>query len=177
MNDWEQIHQSRHWGTYPDPYMVRQVKAFLSSYKKNTGTLHALDIGCGAGAHTWMMNKEGMSVWALDISSTALSQLKDIPCVKCLGDVNAYVNFEPGMFDFILDNVSLTHVEKPNWDRILSWLRPGGWLVSASFDFWPEPGLKAWFHPVGEAVERHQRVTQTAFYSIVLHRYVKPEGV
>jgi SAM-dependent methyltransferase len=172
VNEWEAIHQSRHWGTYPEVYMVRQVKAFMRQCS-NTGTIHALDIGCGAGAHTWMMSREGMSVWALDVSPTALSRLREIPCMRCLGDVNTYESFQPSQFDFILDNVSLTYEEKPDWQRILGWLKPGGWLVSASFSHPPKNTPPAWHHPIGDLIGTYSFSGDDDAWDIKLHKYVK----
>ena len=172
MNEWEAIHQSRHWGTYPSEYMVRQVKHYMAT---NTGRANALDIGCGVGAHSWMMDREGLGVTAIDVSPTAIARLPAVaPGVSAYVCDIASASFLPGSFDFILDNLSLTHVEKPPLDRILSWLSPGGRLVSASFLVPPPGAPKSWPVNIGTRIETHTREVDGHTHIIGLSRYDKP---
>ena len=173
MNEWEAIHQSRHWGTYPEVYAVRQVKAFMAS--RQPRGVEALDIGCGVGAHSWMMSREGMVVTAIDVSPTAVARLPQVaPGVIALVRDVRDMEFHAGSFDFILDNLSLTHVEKPPLDRILSWLRPGGRLVSASFLVPPPGAPKSWPVSIGTRIETHTREVDGHTHVIGLGRYDKP---
>jgi SAM-dependent methyltransferase len=73
MNEWEAIHQSRHWGTYPEVYMARQVKSFMTG---KTGTVAALDIGCGAGFMllTLMALMPGAHVIGADLNPDIVSK-------------------------------------------------------------------------------------------------------
>jgi len=186
MNDpaeWEAIHQSRHWGTYPDIHVVRQVKKFMAGFTESMKYVpfhvkpDALDIGCGAGANTGMMCDEDMRVYAFDSSATALGHMCDrlgdrsfFPAKRTAQDFEA-----PHQFDFILDNFTLTHIEHPPWERILSWLKPGGWLVHSSFETAPAGAPLAWEHKEpGHAVERHTSWVEGSSFSFSVRRYVKP---
>ncbi len=180
MNDvaeWEAIHRSRMWGTYPDIHVVRQVKKFLAQHPAPMMP-QVLDIGCGAGASTGMMCDEGMDVYAFDSSETALGHM----CER-LGNktffphLSTVQDFEPPShrFDFILDNFSLTNIEHPPWERIMSWLKPGGWLIHASFEVSPKGTPKTWEHKEpGVVVERHSSWVEGNAFSFVVRRYIKP---
>ena len=184
MNDvaeWEAIHKSRMWGTYPDIHVVRQVKKFMAGWNQQADSLkkpYALDIGCGVGAQAKMIHQEGMAVFAIDSSPTAIERL---------GTKNAYrpgfnakcaniTEYTPDrQFDFILDNLSLTYVQEPPWNRIMSWLKPGGWLIHASFEEAPKGTPKAWHHlSPGNVVERHSSWVEGNAFSFVVRKYVKP---
>ncbi len=171
MNNWEQIHQSRHWGSYPSEHMVRQVKAFMAV----RDTADALDIGCGVGAHSWMMQREGMRVAAIDVAPTAIARLPAIaPGVSAsVGDIMT-AEYPAESFDFILDNLSLTHVEWPPIDRIKSWLKPNGWLVSAVFQPGPEGAPQSWAHQIGPIVEAYGVCRDGKVHGIQVQRWVQP---
>ena len=175
VEEWEAIHQSRHWGTYPEVYMVRQVKAFMA--RRAWKVVTALDIGCGAGAHTWMMQRERMHVCAVDISPTAIARLAHaVPDVYgMVGDIRE-INIAEASQSFILDNLSLTHVENPPLERILSWLKPGGRLVSASFLVPPQGAPKSWPVHIGNQIETHTREINGHTHVIGLHLYEKPNA-
>ncbi len=189
MNDiaeWEAIHKSRHWGTYPDIHVVRQVKKFNAHHAEQmrhvpfTVRPTALDIGCGVGACSFMMSENSMQVTAIDGSPTAIDHLyrhfiyEDLSVDARIADAQT-IEFPPETFDFILDNLTLTCVEHPPWDRILSWLRPSGWLVHASFEKAPAGTPKAWEHQApGDVVERHSSWVEGNAFSLVVRRYVKP---
>lgn len=170
-NEWEAIHQSRHWGTYPAEYMVRLVKQFMAG---RSDTPSALDIGCGAGAHSWMMEREGMSVSAIDISPTAIARMPQIApsALAFVGDITV-AEWSPMSFDFVLDNLSLTHVERPPMERILSWLKPGGVFVSASFLIPPHGAPRSWPHAIGELLETHEISRSGHSHKIGVHKWSK----
>ena len=187
MNDiaeWEAIHKSRIWGTYPDIHVVRQVKKFLAQWREQMKHVPfrvsptALDIGCGAGASAFMLDNEGVMVTAIDPSPTAVSNLCDLmtpdsrisPAVCSIQDFAA-----EGQFDLIIDNLSLTYLQEPPWNRIMSWLKPSGWLIHASFEEAPKGTPKAWHHlSPGNVVERHTSWVEGSAFSFVVRRYVKP---
>jgi trans-aconitate methyltransferase len=175
-NEWEEIHQSRPWGKHPDIHCVRQVKKFLAQHPAPL-IPQALDIGCGAGANTGMMCDDGMEVYAIDSSETALAhmcnRLGDKPFFPHLCSVQEFE--PPHQFDFILDNFALTYLEHPPWNRIMSWLKPGGWLIHASFEEAPKGTPKAWHHlSPGNVVERHSSWVEGNAFSFVVRKYVKP---
>jgi 2-polyprenyl-3-methyl-5-hydroxy-6-metoxy-1,4-benzoquinol methylase len=185
MNDvaeWEAIHKSRMWGTYPDIHVVRQVKKFMAHHAEQMKHVPfrvipmALDIGCGVGACSEMMNGEGLLVTAIDGSETAVRNMQNRG-----SDISVYVadaqemEFPPMHFDFILDNLSLTYLEHPPWNRIMSWLKPSGWLIHASFEEAPRGTPKAWHHlSPGNVVERHSSWVEGNAFSFVVRKYVKP---
>lgn len=178
-HEWEKIHRTRKWGIYPEIYMVRLVKQFMKKWKGN-GRPMALDIGCGVGSHSYMMCNEGMTVIATDVSKTAIKRMNEDldttgPLITAFCSDISSDEFAENTFDFILDNLSLTYLEHPPWDRILSWLKPGGWLVHASFEMAPKGTPRAWEHTSpGTVVERHSIWVEGNAFSLVVRKYVKP---
>lgn len=179
--EWEEIHKSRMWGTYPDIHVVRQVKKFMA-WHIGSGAPQALDIGCGVGACSFMMVSEGMNVFSFDGSESAVSRMVDTiyknrlePRI-CVKPADAQtVEFPAESFDFILDNFTLTYLEHPPWERILSWLRPGGKLIHVSFETAPKGTPMAWEHKEpGHVVERHSSWVEGNAFSFVVRKYVKP---
>jgi len=186
--EWEAIHQSRHWGTYPDIHVVRQVKKFIHEWADGRPAFivspKGLDIGCGVGACSFMMRDSGMSVTAFDGSRTAIENMRK----RCLSEASSFetpvdsmvadaqaVDFPPNSFDFILDNFTLTYLERPPWERILSWLKPGGWLVHASFEKAPAGTPVAYEHKEpGSVVERHTSWVEGNAFTFAVRKYVKP---
>lgn len=182
MKTWEEIHQEREWGTYPEVYMVRQVKAFLRGLCRQDSEFWplALDIGCGIGAHSCMLEQEGFDVVATDISQTAIQRLMKrhrfcgTAVVHDITSEQAPISYDSRtQYDFILDNLSLTHVKDAPVDRIKSWLRPGGWMVSAVFTEPPDGVPQSWPHQIGEVVEEHAITRAGKRHVIQLQRYVK----
>lgn len=174
--EWEEIHKSRMWGTYPDIHVVRQVKKFMAQWNDDEYKPEALDIGCGVGACSSMMANEGFAVTAFDGSKSAIVNANISSRMVRVMVANAKtVEFTPESFDFILDNLSLTYLEHPPWERILSWLKPGGWLIHASFETAPKGTPVAWEHKEpGHAVERHSSWVEGNAFSFVVRKYVKP---
>lgn len=178
VQEWEEIHKSRHWGTYPDIHVVRQVKKFMARWDDDGYKPEALDIGCGVGACASMMDSEGFAVSAFDGSKSAIinSAISSHRIRLKVADAQT-VEFPPESFDFILDNLSLTYLEHPPWERILSWLKPGGWLIHASFETAPAGTPKAWEHKEpGNVVERHSSWVEGNSFAIVVRKYVKPDA-
>ena len=143
--DWDEFHRDGRGSQWPAEYMVRHATVHA---RKNPGR-HSLDIGAGGGAHVRMLLEMGYYVAAMEPSWPACQLLSerynDNPRVRI---VHAEVNdaLLPSMYDLIIDNVSLTHVEHPNWDKILSWLRPGGVILTAQFGIRHESLPDSWCH-------------------------------
>lgn len=179
--EWEEIHKSRMWGTYPDIHVVRQVKKFRSQWKGDDWPW-ALDIGCGVGAHACMLEREQFDVVAIDASQTAISRMIERSAFFGSAFVHDIASEEGPMqyskstgYDFILDNFTLTYLEHPPWERILSWLKPGGWMIHASFETAPKGTPMAWEHKEpGHVVERHSSWVEGNAFSFVVRKYVKP---
>lgn len=187
MTNWEHLHATRQsWGIWPAEYMVRAVASYEGP------RLAALDIGTGGGAHIRLLEEAGFkNVWANDISQTAVDRVRatarDSSLIAC-GDINTMV-YPEGEFDVIIDNLSLTHVKDPNWERIIGWLRPGGQLMTAWFNT-SDPSFPEWWSH-GElediklkkvAHERHEVTTSRSkmgwdfcrSYALFVHVLEKP---
>lgn len=180
---WELIHRTRKWGTYPAEYVVRQVIAFFRTAAPRTAAYRptALDIGCGAGAHSCMMESEGFDVTAIDVSPTAIQRLlarnvfSGTAMIHDITSGHAPMNYGVAQgFDFILDNLSLSHVQNPPLERILSWLNPGGWFIGAVFTVPPEGVLPTWPYSIGEVIEEHAITRMGKQHVIQVMKYVKP---
>ena len=179
---WDDEHKARHWGVWPAEYMVRAVKAFPREHGRSYS---ALDIGAGGGAHVRLLLSEGFNTTAQDISPTAISRIQE-PINKRCGDINA-MEFETGQFDLIIDNLTLTHVEHPDWELIWSWLKPGGRLITAQFYMSDESFPPNWcrledlpkeaIHLGGERIEnsRYRDGIQKLAYAIMVCAAGKPK--
>lgn len=71
---WEQIHREQEWGQYPSEEVIRFVAR--NYYKGNRAQTRLLDAGCGTGAVTWYLAREGFEVYAFDGSVTAVQKAK-----------------------------------------------------------------------------------------------------
>lgn len=70
---WETIFQASDWGAYPPEALIRFMAANYYSRKDRT-RVRVLDIGCGAGAGSWYLAREGFRVSAIDGSFTAIEK-------------------------------------------------------------------------------------------------------
>ena len=67
---WENLHsQSRFRPKYPSEIVVQYV---FRNFDRN-GKTKGLDLGCGAGRHSYFMAKENLDVYGLDISSEGIA--------------------------------------------------------------------------------------------------------
>lgn len=71
---WEQIHQEQEWGRYPSEEVIRFVAR--NYYKSERKSTKILDFGCGTGAVTWYLAKEGFDAYGFDGSETAIKKAK-----------------------------------------------------------------------------------------------------
>ncbi len=72
--EWEEIHKKQQWGTYPSEQVIRFVAR--NFYKKEREKVKFLDFGCGAGANTWYLAREGFDVYAFDGSESAINRAR-----------------------------------------------------------------------------------------------------
>lgn len=108
---WEEIHSTREWGAYPSEYIIRFVaRNFYDAPERIK--VKILDFGCGQGANTWYLAREGFDVYAFDGSKSAVEKAK----VRMHKDglhakFNVYNGTEIGysdcFFDAIIDNVCI----------------------------------------------------------------------
>ena len=73
-NMWEQIHSEVEWGKYPSEEVIRFVAR--NYYEKNRSNIRLLDFGCGTGAVTWYISREGFNAYGFDGSETAVKKAK-----------------------------------------------------------------------------------------------------
>lgn len=71
---WEELFQKQDWGKYPSEEVIRFVAR--NFYGKKRVEIKLLDIGCGTGACTWYMAREGFDVYAFDGSETAVRKAR-----------------------------------------------------------------------------------------------------
>jgi len=91
-----------------------------------------LDIGSGEGANARELLERGHKVWTLD---------KEAPAYIMTDIRNWYTGVS---FDCIYDINTLCHVEGPPFEKIKSWLRPGGifFRVCPTVDTWDGVGAE-----------------------------------
>jgi ubiquinone/menaquinone biosynthesis C-methylase UbiE len=103
---WEQVHKEEEWGRYPSEDVIRFVAR--NYYKTDRKLIKILDLGCGGGANTWFLAKEGFDVYAVDGSKTAINKTESL--LKSMGlqanlsvcDV-AHMPFSENFFDVVID--------------------------------------------------------------------------
>lgn len=143
--EWENIHQNHSWATQPDQYLT----AFLA--KNAIGqNLHFLDVGCGVGANTVPLIKEGHRVTAFDGSKTAIKKL-----MENAGDLGhlitpicadlAEIEFEENSFDYALDIATFGEISLEGAcsfaARAHRWLKPNGVFFSRGIAHPTNPSL------------------------------------
>ena len=110
-----------------------------SQGQKGRKKLKILDLGCGGGAHSWFLAREGFDTFGIDGSASAIELTKGLLKKDGLkGHFNvgemAHLNFPDSSFDAVIDAVSAQH---NSWDNIVKIhkevfrvLKTGGWLFS-----------------------------------------------
>ncbi len=138
---WEAIYRSREWGKYPPEHVIRFVARNWYSVADRS-TVRLLDLGCGPGACTWYMAREGFSVAGIDGSESAIRQAQDRLAREYLAaDLRAGISRNcPGRidsFDGVIDNFSLCHNAfsrcRTAVAEVLRVLKPDGRFFSACF--------------------------------------------
>ncbi|MFC2136516.1 methyltransferase domain-containing protein [Bacteroidota bacterium] len=73
---WEKIFSSQSWGKYPPEELV----IFISRHygkELNKKEIKILDLGCGTGAATWFIAREGYDAYGVDASETGIKIAKE----------------------------------------------------------------------------------------------------
>jgi SAM-dependent methyltransferase len=140
---WDELFSSREWGKYPSEEAIR----FFMRSKKILGkdSPEVLDLGCGAGALSWFMAREGGNVTAMDGAPSGLKGVGELAkrmgvkseIVTILGDITEPEKFVHGSFDIVVDHYSMCHNPKEKIEHAISSLfnliKPGGFLMSCCF--------------------------------------------
>lgn len=139
---WETVFSSRSWGKYPSEEAVR---GFARAKNRLRGEVRALDIGCGIGAVTWFMSKEGAIVTVIDGSTSALKKLKKVvsefgvnqPVDLIHGDITHPKEFISKTYNLLVDHYSVyaNPAERIRiaYDEFFDIVEPGGYFLSYFF--------------------------------------------
>lgn len=109
--EWENIHQSQEWGKYPPESIVRFIAR--NYYKEIRENIKILDFGCGGGAVTWYLAREGFDVYAFDGSESAVKKTKaylennGYSAIKCEVSDALEINYNNDFFDCVIDNACI----------------------------------------------------------------------
>jgi len=136
-SSWEKIFQKQNWGRYPPEELIRFVAR--NFYSKKRSNVKFLDLGCGPGACSWYIAREGFSVAGIDGSKTAINQARLLFKKEKINGVFhvmdfVKLDFQDQSFDVVIDINAIQHnpIEKiPTiLDEIKRILKPGGILFS-----------------------------------------------
>jgi len=98
-----------------------------------------LDLGCGSGANTWFLAKEGKEVYGIDSSPTAIKLCKKMlkkwgVSAKLRVGKMTELPYKNDFFDYVVDVVSLQHLDitehEKSFKEIHRVLKPSGKFFS-----------------------------------------------
>jgi ubiquinone/menaquinone biosynthesis C-methylase UbiE len=104
---WEKIFRAQEWGKYPPEELIRFVAR--NYYKApNRKDIKILDVGCGTGAATWYIAREGFSAYGIDGSETAIDNAKKrFQCESLNGELKvgdfSKLDYPDKFFDAVID--------------------------------------------------------------------------
>lgn len=139
-DEWEEVHHDREWGKYPSEPIIRFVAR--NYYKKDRKNVKILDFGCGQGAHTWYLAREGFDTYAFDGSLSAVQKAKQVlekDNLKANVDVmdGANISYPNDFFDAVIDSACVGHNRIEDirlmYSSIYKILKKGGQLFSTFF--------------------------------------------
>jgi SAM-dependent methyltransferase len=113
---------------------LRYLKKLLDLLPPEHGQV--LELGCGAGVPVACALAERAHVTGVDISSVQIERARQaVPKGDFLCADMMSVAFPPARFDVVAAFYAITHLPRSEHaellDRILTWLRPGGWLLAS----------------------------------------------
>lgn len=109
---WEELFSSREWGKYPSEELIRFIsRKFYRYQRSNRQVFKVLEIGCGPGANLWYCAREGLSVYGIDGSQSAVHQAlkrlnEEVPLWQgniSVGDITT-LDYPSDYFDAVIDN-------------------------------------------------------------------------
>lgn len=135
---WEKVFQEQEWGKYPPEELIRFI-AWNFYGVKDRKSVRLLDVGCGTGACTWYLAREGFSVDGIDGSKTAIYRAtkrfaeEGLKAEFVVGDL-IKLPYPDEFFDAVIDVAAIecNTIEnvKAIFAQINRVLRPGGEFFS-----------------------------------------------
>lgn len=134
---WEEIHAERDWGKYPSIDVVSFVAR--NYYSKERKNVRILDYGCGQGANTWFLAREGFDTYAFDGSPSAIKKAeKMFTELELKADFKVMLGenlkYEDNFFDCVVDGATVSANLIPNVKIMLKEihrvLKSGGKIIS-----------------------------------------------
>lgn len=135
---WESILAQQEWGKYPCEDVIRvTARHFYGS--DNRSRIKILDLGCGGGATTWYLSREGFDVIGVDGSPSAIRQTrqllkKDNFSAELMVSDFINLDFPDDFFDAVYDLDAIQHNVLRDiqqiYDETLRVLKPGGLFFS-----------------------------------------------
>ncbi|MBI9081298.1 MAG: class I SAM-dependent methyltransferase [Pseudodesulfovibrio sp.] len=141
-DNWEAIFSQQEWGKYPNEDVIRfTARNFYSAEDRQS--IRILDLGCGGGATTWYLAREGFDVYSVDGSPSAIKQAtaylrhENLSATFTVADF-VQLDFDNGFFDAVYDLGAIQHNTKVNIEKIYREvarvLKPGGLFFSSSIN-------------------------------------------
>ena len=127
---WDQKYQEEMASlTRPDPFFLSAYKQFIADWFPKAGVV--LDLAGGLGRHALWLTSRGWRVSVVDISGVAINRLRQTALqlnlsLELFALAATEYEFEPAKFDLI---VLFYHLDRSLCEKIMSALKPGGFLV------------------------------------------------
>jgi 2-polyprenyl-3-methyl-5-hydroxy-6-metoxy-1,4-benzoquinol methylase len=139
---WEKIYRSQAWGKYPPEELIRfTARNFYAVPDRKK--VKILDLGCGTGASSWYLAREGFCLYGIDGSKAAIEIAKERFEEEGLTGEFKVGNFIKtsyidDFFDCIVDVTSIQHNTRENIVKILKeihrLLKPAGRFFSMALN-------------------------------------------
>ena len=120
---WDKIFQEKEWGRYPPIELVQFIAR--NYYDKNRAKTKILDAGCGTGACTWYLAREGFDTYGIDGSQKGVAIAKNRLYSEKL-EADFYIGnltdlpYDNNYFDCVVGVVALTHNSLVDIKKIVS---------------------------------------------------------
>jgi SAM-dependent methyltransferase len=154
---WDQIYRKQAWGKYPPEALIRFIARHYYQAPQRSD-IRILDLGCGFGAATCYLCREGFQVTSIDGSDAAVGLLKkrlkdEQLTARVLCHDLSHLPFDDDTFHCAVDLQCLMCNGRQNTARIVMeiWrvIKPFGRL----FSYTPRTGC--WGDGIGTHIEKH----------------------
>nr|WP_321257580.1 class I SAM-dependent methyltransferase [uncultured Pseudodesulfovibrio sp.] len=108
---WDEIYSAKEWGKYPSESVIRFVARNYYGVEDRR-SVRILDIGCGSGAISWYLGREGFNGYGIDGSAVAVKRAEErfkrngLKGEFTVGDFQN-LPYEDGFFDAVIDGYAL----------------------------------------------------------------------